>query len=193
MIYNFFDLWRRQRWSEFNCTLDLEAWGTEELRMDEKSAWCPTWHQVDYVSWSTGYCVRSIKRGSHVYCKPRGHGNQLICCWLLEILYCHGGDLWYLSPLWEKNSWHLPEGRGYDNAKQHCTTRALDFITYQSLNGCRRPWFNVEKPNWNELWPNLEGICFNCNSHVMDYNSLHMVHSDAWLPCSCPWSEQYST
>ena len=42
--------------------LDLESHeGPKKLKW-MKFPWCPTWQQVDNVSWSTGYCNRSIKK-----------------------------------------------------------------------------------------------------------------------------------
>ena len=46
--------WKRRSWSKF--TLHY-AWGTNgvcECKMDVKSTWIPTWHQMDHVSWSLG-------------------------------------------------------------------------------------------------------------------------------------------
>jgi hypothetical protein len=47
-------LWKRQSRSKF---ASHYAWGTDkvcECRMDLKSSWIPTWHQMDHVSWSLG-------------------------------------------------------------------------------------------------------------------------------------------
>jgi hypothetical protein len=50
----------------------------------KKCKWMKTtWQEVDNVSWSTGYCVRPIKK-RWVWRKTRGHGNRLKCHWLFK-------------------------------------------------------------------------------------------------------------
>jgi hypothetical protein len=44
--------WKRRSWSKFT---PHYTWGTDgvcECKMDGKSTWSSTWHQIDYVSWS---------------------------------------------------------------------------------------------------------------------------------------------
>ena len=67
--------------------LDLEGF---RLWSYPNSTWQPTWHGVDNVSWSIGYCVRSIKK---TWTKriTGGCSKQLDCHWFLETLYCNGG------------------------------------------------------------------------------------------------------
>ena len=46
--------WKRRRQSKFTSHY---AWGTNgvcECKMDVKSTWIPTWHQMDHVSWPLG-------------------------------------------------------------------------------------------------------------------------------------------
>ena len=46
----------RNRWSRSKLASHY-AWGTNgvcECKMDVKSTWIPTWHQMDHVSWSLG-------------------------------------------------------------------------------------------------------------------------------------------
>ena len=46
--------WKRRSRSKF---ASHYAWGTNgvcECKMDVKSTWIPTWHQMDHVSWSLG-------------------------------------------------------------------------------------------------------------------------------------------
>ena len=47
--------WKRRSWSKFAAS--HYACGTNgvcKCKMDVKPTWIPTWHQVDYVSWSLG-------------------------------------------------------------------------------------------------------------------------------------------
>ena len=47
--------WRRgSRWSKFklHTTLEGPMEGVCECKVDVKSMWIPTWHRMDYVSWS---------------------------------------------------------------------------------------------------------------------------------------------
>ena len=53
------------------------AWGTNRVcdcKMDVKSTWNPTWHQMDHVSWSLGL-FQKPPLGGRLNTKPRDHGT----------------------------------------------------------------------------------------------------------------------
>ena len=58
--------------------------------MDDKSTQHPTWQPMHDIWWSTGYCVRPIKK-RRVYYKTRSCDNRLNSHWLKNTWYCHGG------------------------------------------------------------------------------------------------------
>ena len=42
-----------------NCPTSLELEGLrDQLCMDDKPKWSPTWHAMENVSWSTGFCIK---------------------------------------------------------------------------------------------------------------------------------------
>ena len=53
---------KHSRWRSRSKFASHYAWGTNgvcEYKMDVKSTWLPTWHQMDHVSWSVGLFSKS--------------------------------------------------------------------------------------------------------------------------------------
>ena len=46
-----------------------------ECKMDVKSTWIPTWHQMDHVSWSLGLFSKPPLGGRSNNTKPGDHGT----------------------------------------------------------------------------------------------------------------------
>jgi hypothetical protein len=72
--------WKRRSWSKF---ASHYAWGTNgvcECKMDVKSTWIHTWHQMDHVSWSLGLFSKlplggrpNKKPGDHIWHSERSN------------------------------------------------------------------------------------------------------------------------
>ena len=95
-----------KRWSRSKFT-SHNTWGTNgvcESKMDVKSIWIPTWHQMDHVSWLLG--LRYFEKpplGGRRYTKPGNHGTPDACnrCFVLfyhawgpTLIETHWNSIW---------------------------------------------------------------------------------------------------
>jgi hypothetical protein len=122
MVWVWVQIWRKM--------LDYAshyAWGTNgcrECKMDVKSTWIPTWHQMDHVSWSLGFFPKPPLR-----CRPNtkpGDYGTLNAHNRWFILFYH---VW--KPTWIKIHWNSIGMRAWSHMTSHYTwgsvTTLLDF------------------------------------------------------------------
>ena len=90
-----------------------------ECKMDVKSTWVFTWHQMDHVPWSFGVFSK-ITSWSRSNSKLRDHGTQNARnCWF--VLFCY---VW--GPAWMTHSqWHMAIGWGPRHMWFHPTLEGL--------------------------------------------------------------------
>jgi hypothetical protein len=106
--------WKRRSRSKFAPHF---AWGTNivcECKMDVKSTWIPTWHQMDHISWSLALFLKPAL-GGRPHTKPGDHGT----------LYAH--NHWFIlfyhvwGPAWIDIHWNSIGLRARPHMTSHCT------------------------------------------------------------------------
>jgi hypothetical protein len=104
--------WKRWSRSKF---ASYYVWGNNgvcKCKMDVKSTWIPTWHQMDHVSWSLGLFSKP-PLGGRPNTKPGDCGTpNAHNCWF--ILFYHMG-----GPTWIGICWNSISLRAWSHVTSH--------------------------------------------------------------------------
>ena len=113
--------WSRRSRSKFTSHY---AWGTNgvgECKMDVKSTWIPTWHQMDHVSWSLELFTKP-HLGGRPNTKPWDHGTpNAHNRWF--ILFYH---VW--GPAWIEIHWNSIWLRAQSHMASHYTRDSVSTL-----------------------------------------------------------------
>ena len=160
-----------KRWSWFKST-SYYAWGTNgacECKMDVKSTWIPTWHQMDHVSWPLG-----------LFSKPPLGGRPNTKLWDSGTPYAH--NRWFVlfyhvwGPAWTNSHWNNIWLSARSHMTLHYTWESV--TTLHDFGGVLGQPLDTSFWALTTLWSRFLGSCMKWPwlERELSHTSVPLIH-----------------